>query len=289
MAYRRLTRRDHAVLPEEETPFYLSTGDLMAALLMIFVLLLAGTLLQLQKDYREKASRSEEYRQLLTDNERKTEELERLNQEYEEISQTYAQLIQTYHELQESLYQDLLKEFKQDLPRWKAQINRQFLSISFDEPSVLFGQGDDSVSIRFQEILQDFFPRYIQVLNKAMYRDSIEEIRIEGHTSSEWETIDTDQDIAYFYNMELSQNRTRRVLQECLSCLKVEHERSWARQKITANGLSSSRLVYEDGVEDKDASRRVEFRVRTDAETQIARILSVLNSGPSKKSTGPSQ
>jgi hypothetical protein len=47
----------------------------------------------------------------------------------------------------------------------------------------------------------------------------------------------------------------------------------WAKEKITANGLSSSKLILDkDGREDKEASRRVEFRVRTDAEKRIEAI-----------------
>ncbi len=46
---------------------------------------------------------------------------------------------------------------------------------------------------------------------------------------------------AYIRNMELSQARTRSVLQYCLSTLgEVEtEEKGWAREKIAATGLSS--------------------------------------------------
>jgi hypothetical protein len=44
-----------------------------------------------------------------------------------------------------------------------------------------------------------------------------------------------------------------------------------------ANGLSSSQLIlYSDGSENKEASRRVEFRVRTDAEKQIDELLRII-------------
>jgi hypothetical protein len=46
----------------------------------------------------------------------------------------------------------------------------------------------------------------------------------------------------------------------------------WARSLITANGLSSSHPIIIEGVEDKDLSRRVEFRVRTNAEKQLEDI-----------------
>ena len=49
-------------------------------------------------------------------------------------------------------------------------------------------------------------------------------------------------------------------------------EEEWLRGLITANGLSSSHLIMRNGKEDKDLSRRVEFRVRTNAEKQLEDI-----------------
>ena len=88
------------------------------------------------------------------------------------------------------------------------------------------------------------------------------DVTIEGHTDSDGE---------YFHNMELSQNRTRTVLQYCYSLMN-ESEALWAKQLITANGLSSSQPILVNGVEDKGLSRRVEFRVRTNAEAQLEKI-----------------
>ena len=49
---------------------------------------------------------------------------------------------------------------------------------------------------------------------------------------------------------------------------------TWIRAKVTANGLSSSKLIInEDGSQNGKLSRRVEFRVRTNAEARIAKIL----------------
>lgn len=47
----------------------------------------------------------------------------------------------------------------------------------------------------------------------------------------------------------------------------------WMKKLVTANGLSSSHLIYKkNGEEDKFLSRRVEFRVRTNAEKQLEDI-----------------
>jgi outer membrane protein OmpA-like peptidoglycan-associated protein len=72
--------------------------------------------------------------------------------------------------------------------------------------------------------------------------------------------------------MELSQDRTRAVLQYCFSLMKDE-DIVWLKGLVTANGLSSSHLILtKNGEEDKDLSRRVEFRVRTNAEKQLEDI-----------------
>ena len=180
----------------------------------------------------------------------------------------------TYRELQKSLYDDLLEEFKNDLGRWDAQIIKSTLTVRFKEPEVLFSQGSSEVSQRFKAILRDFFPRYMAVLYNDKYRNSIAEIRIEGHTSSEWYG-NTSEEQSYFYNMKLSQDRTRNVLLYCMSTNIASDSRIWARSYITANGLSSSKLIIYNGVEDRKASRRVEFRVLTNAEERIARILEI--------------
>lgn len=179
----------------------------------------------------------------------------------------------TYNRLQDDLYEDLYNEFKNDLPKWNAVIDRQTLSVRFQSPEVLFQAGSAKLEDRFKEILKDFFPRYINILTKRKYGYDIEEIRIEGHTSSEWRE-DVPYDVAYFKNMELSQDRTRAVLEFVLTQTNIENKKEWVKRFLTANGLSSSKLIYyPDGTEDKERSRRVEFRVRTNSEKRILKII----------------
>ena len=46
--------------------------------------------------------------------------------------------------------------------------------------------------------------------------------------------------------------------------------------RITANGLSFSHpILNEDGTENADLSRRVEFRIRTNAEKQLEEIAKI--------------
>ena len=181
-----------------------------------------------------------------------------------------------YQELQQGLYADLEREFAEDLERWKAVLSRETLAIRFMEPEVLFGQGAAEIRPMFGDILDEFFPRYLTILRQPVYIDDISEIRIEGHTNSDWSATVSEDD-AYILNMELSQDRTRSVLDYVMGIPSVGQDtqvREWLTHYLTANGLSSSKLVLNaDGAENKVASRRVEFRVRMDAESRIVEIL----------------
>lgn len=147
----------------------------------------------------------------------------------------------------------------------------------FLEREVLFEAGEAELNDQFRMILADFFPRYVGVLTGADYSDHINEVRIEGHTSSDW--IDLEGLEAYEANMRLSQERTRTVLSFVVRLPGVRDVwDSWLRERLTANGLSSSKLVVVGSVEDRDQSRRVEFRIRTDAEEQMDAILRRISS-----------
>lgn len=178
-----------------------------------------------------------------------------------------------YQELQTDLYLELWEEFQEDLSNWKAVIEKETLTIRFEEPEVLFGIGSSELSEKFQMILNDFFPRYASIISSDKYRNNIEEIRIEGHTSSEWNGESKEME-AYFNNMRLSQNRTRSVLKHCLGLIKEPIILAWSQQHVTANGLSSSHLIKNnEGVEDKQKSRRVDFRTKTNAEKKVVEII----------------
>lgn len=183
-----------------------------------------------------------------------------------------------YQETQVSLYNSLMDEFKNDLPKWKARIDRDTLSVQFMEPDVLFQTGSSDVTATFKSILDDFFPRYVKIIFSKEYQNCIEEIRIEGHTSSEWGNGNVEHEEAYFNNMRLSQDRTRSVLQYCFNLKSTTDEKTKMERYITANGLSSSRPVKDkQGFELKELSRRVEFRTRTNAEQKIVEIVEQIN------------
>lgn len=181
------------------------------------------------------------------------------------------QVAVAYQEKQIALYEALKTEFSGDLEKWNAEIDPITLSFKFKSPDILFITGSSDLRPVFRDVLNDFFPRYLKVL--AGFRDSIGEVRIEGHTSSRWNQ-NSSPDEAYFENMALSQARTRSVLLYAQMLNAIEPDRDWVRRNVAAVGFSSSRPVLNaQGLEDADASRRVTFRIITNAETQIRRIL----------------
>lgn len=172
---------------------------------------------------------------------------------------------------EKDIYDALKREFKNDLPKWNAVLDEKTLTIRFQAPDVLFDQALSTLKPKFKLIIADFFPRYIRILFR--YKSVIEEVRIEGHTSSEWSGQEPV-DVAYFKNMELSQARTRAVLEYAIQLPGLGRTKGWAIKYATANGLSSSRIILgPDDREDAVRSRRVEFRVRTNTKEQIIRVI----------------
>ncbi len=170
------------------------------------------------------------------------------------------------NDTQLAIYEALQDEFEDDLERWNAELDRQTLTVRFKQPEILFAASSAKLKPQFKAILQDFFPRYVRRL--AVFQDSIAEIRIEGHTSSEWGMSVSNQE-AYFLNMDLSQERTRSVLEYCYTLPSIAGY-PWLKGRIAAVGLSSSKLILDHaGHEDKEKSRRVEFSIKTNFEKRI--------------------
>jgi len=184
------------------------------------------------------------------------------------------QIAVSFSERQDKLYKRLQDTFKDSLEIWDAHITKpDTLSIVFQNPEVLFEAGKSDLKPRFKAVLNYFWPRFISVLTEPELKQHIEEIRIEGHTSSEW--VNKGYWEAYFANMRLSQERTRTVLKYVLNMTSNQTDLVWQQSLVTANGLSSSKLRKTNvGSEDKTASRRVEFKVRTTAVSEVRKILS---------------
>ncbi len=247
----------------ESDEYWVSLGDMMSGLMMVFLFIAVLYML----DAQNKQSRAEKSRED-TIQSASVSELER--RKAENAREQLQLIAKAFYDTGDQLYNALFTEFKDDLPRWGATLERKTLSIRFNEPDLLFEQGSDELRPQFRSILQDFFPRYVKIL--IDYSKEIEEVRIEGHTSSEWRDGSSDL-AAYFQNMKLSQDRTRSTLAYLLGLTEVASFNDWLKGRLTANGLSSSHPVMVEGGENMELSRRVEFRVRVNAEKRLEEII----------------
>lgn len=176
-----------------------------------------------------------------------------------------------YQENQVAIFEALNNEFTKDLKRWNASIDKDSLTFNFNSPDILFSEGDIELKEDYKQLLADFFPRYISALSP--FKDSINEVRIEGHTSSKWNRFTNETD-SYFKNMSLSQGRTRSVLEYIYRLRSVVNEQLWIKKHIAAVGFSSAKIILDDNdQEDEARSRRVSFRIITNADIKIKQIL----------------
>jgi len=223
---------------DEDGDHWVSISDLMSGLMMVFLFISVVFMMQANNDAKEVVG-----------------------------------IADKYIAIKDNIYTDMLDEFEADLVRWNAVLDKKTLALRFSEPNILFAQNSAIIEPDFKLILSDFFPRYVSILYPK-YSDEIEEVRIEGYTSSEWANSNISPDEAYIKNMELSQSRTRSVLEHTLRSFKDYQKRDWLKTYLTANGLSSSKLILtQKGQENRIASRRVEFRIKTNAEKKIDEIV----------------
>ena len=187
------------------------------------------------------------------------------------VEQTTTLIVKEYETTRNNLHRALQKEFEQNFKEWDAELLGD-MTIRFKNPEVLFATGSDKLKTKFKEILNDFTPRYIKILTGDQFKDSIKEIRIEGHTSTFWKNSSSSLD-GYFKNMTLSQARTRTTLEFIFLLPETVENEEWLKTILTANGLSSSRPIKNKNLKiDEKASQRVEFRIVTNADEKLETI-----------------
>lgn len=226
---------------------WVSFSDIMTGLMIIFLFISISYMLEVQKKQAE--------RDLI----------------FEEFKAT-----------KEELYNELDKAFKADFQEWKVKLDKD-LSIKFTNPDVLFQSGKTNIRPIFAKILDDFLPRYFEIILQEKYQDKISEIRIEGHTDTV-PAPNFDKD-PYIANILLSQKRSAKVVKYFRN---MEYYNNLTSEKInliefllTANGLSFGRTVDDNGEltiisglpVNNEKSRRVEFRIITKSDKLIERVL----------------
>ena len=299
----RNNRRSREVFSEHS--YWQSYSDMMAALLLIFILIIAITL----AIYKQKTTDLEQTRLDLSaaqaeldsakvDLENSKVEIEQSNQElalsltelqtaynqaaltqeelnnaYLEIENAKAELATTKSELQDivGIRTDIIGALQETFHNSSMTVDAQTGSITFSA-DVLFRYNSATLTGESKETLKNVIPMYLEVLLQDEYRDYIAEIIIEGHT---------DTDGGYEGNMNLSYNRANAVAKFCL-----DEENGLSEEKIgqlqellTINGRSCSDPIYlQDGSGGVDmaASRRVEIKFRLKEDEMIEKIADIL-------------
>lgn len=294
-----------------EHSFWQSYSDMMAALLLIFILIIAITL----AIYRQKTNDLEqtqldlnaalaELESARLDLENSRIEIELSNQELAaslaELKQAYDQAALTQEELNKAYLEieDAQKELEttrnelQDIVGVRTDIigalqdafnnstamtvDAQTGSITFSS-DVLFRYNSSTLTQSSRNTLRDVIPAYLKVLLQDQYRDYIAEIIIEGHT---------DTDGSYASNLELSGDRARAVARFCLDEKNglSKTQIGQLQDLLTVNGRSFSEPVYilDDSGQPTDrvdmvASRRVEIKFRLKEDEMIEKIAEILN------------
>ncbi len=267
-----------------EHSYWQSYSDMMAALLLIFILMIAITL----AIYRQKTNDLDQTRlelstaqsqldETIEDLELSKAELEKSN---EELAASLAQLQQAYDQAaltQEELNNAYLEieNARQELTNSTMKVDAQTGSITFSS-DVLFRYNSSSLTADSKETLKNIIPMYLDVLLQDQFRGYIAEIIIEGHT---------DTDGSYRSNMELSYARANAVADFCLNKKNglSETEIEQLQKILTVNGKSWSSPVYRKDASgnlteevDMPSSRRVEIKFRLKEDEMIEKISGVL-------------
>ena len=280
-----------------ETSFWQSYSDMMAALLLIFILIIAITLfiykqktIDLDQTRMELTSAQEDLDKYRLEIEESNKELEaslsqlqeayaysemtqaELANAYIEIDNAKAELAATKSELQDivGIRTDIIGELQNTFSNSTMKVDPQTGSITFSS-DVLFRYNSAKLTTESKKTLKEIIPLYLDVLLQDRYRPYIAEIIIEGHT---------DTDGSYQSNMELSYSRANAVAKFCqdpkngLSTDDIEQ----LRQLMTVNGRSFSNPVYKENSQEIDmaASRRVEIKFRLREDEMIEKIADIL-------------
>jgi len=156
---------------------------------------------------------------------------------------------------------DVEQYLEKDFYKFGINHNKSSDKIIFSETNMLFENGRSDIRKHFKIILNDFFPRYLELLVK--HKINIKQVIIKGYTSSANRMGNTVRE-KYRLNKILSQERANKFLDYSKSIDNeiVQRNIKWINSHFITKGMSSSELIYDSkGVEDESASRRIELEI----------------------------
>ena len=187
----------------------------------------------------------------------------------------YADVAEQYSETRVGIQEALEEAFPTGNPEG-AEVIPGALIIRFLDKDAGYADAQETVPLGFKQKLEPFTTKLLDILESDDFKDHVVELRIEGHTSSGWANSTAQQ--AYLKNMDLSQARSLNVLKYILALPRVTGQpktEQWLKQVVRANGMSSSALLPSAEAEDPAQSKRVEFRIVTDADKRLESLLSL--------------
>jgi len=133
--------------------------------------------------------------------------------------------------------------------------------------NILFDKGSATLKEGAKTELKKAFEEYVGTLvSNPKIKPHLDKIIIEGHT---------DSDGGYLYNLDLSQKRAFAVMNFLLT---LDFAREYnLKPLLVASGRAYLDAVKVNGVEDKDASRRIEIKFRLKNEDAMHEIEKVLD------------
>ncbi len=133
--------------------------------------------------------------------------------------------------------------------------------------NILFGSGESTLKPEAKVELKKAFEEYIGTLvTNPQIKPHLDKIVIEGHTDSVG---------SYLYNLNLSQKRALAVMEYLLTLdFTKKHN---IQPLMIASGRAYQDAIIVDGVEDKEASRRIEIKFRLKNEDAMHEIEKVLD------------
>lgn len=252
----------------EGVSYWQSYSDMMAAILLMFVLIMAFTLLQSLKYYQEMTQNIERAKIEYEESQKKLEEQTELVEEQQKLLEEQQEQLEKLIGVKSELVEAINKEFENT--DMAIQVDPQTGSIVLDS-NVLFDFGKHELKPEAKKFLKNFIPKYLNVLMSEEFKEYIGEIIIEGYTDNVGDFIS---------NLDLSQKRAFSIAEYCLdSRNEILDKNGLERLKevLTANGKSQNNLIYdENGKVDADASRRVEFKFQLKDEEMIETMQKLL-------------
>lgn len=154
-----------------------------------------------------------------------------------------------------SFYDKLCLLFQKEIAAKQIVIKKD-LSILLIAKSLYFLAGESKLTQEQKNLLKSFNKKLIPFL--YTHRKVIQAVEIDGHTSSEWGSVDFTQ--KYLNNEKLSLQRSFETLSYLFTNAR-EKEQQWLTKVTKGSGYSYAKEISIKGKEDKKLSRRVSFKI----------------------------